>query len=273
MKPTSVIVALAYAEAALGARFTEARRQRHAERAAKRDVTRNSNPRLPADDSVTEGLAFDNETQVSYSTNWAGAVLIGSGYKAVTGTFVVPTPSVPSGGSSRTEYAASAWVGIDGDTAQNSILQTGVDFYVEGSSISFDAWYEWYPDYAYTFSGITISAGDTITVTVTATSTTAGTAVVKNVSTGKSVTHTFSGSSPGLQELNAEWIVEDFSSGSSLVPFADFGSVTFTNAYATTSSGTVGLTGADILDIKQSNKVLTDVTIDSSSSVTITYTG
>lgn len=46
------------------------------------------------------------------------------------------------------QYAASAWVGIDGDTASNSILQTGVDFYVEGSSIGFDAWYEWYPDYA-----------------------------------------------------------------------------------------------------------------------------
>lgn len=79
MKFTAVITALACAEAALGARFTEARRQRHAERAAaKREATRNSNPRLPADDSITQGLAFDNETQVSYSSNWAGAVLIGS---------------------------------------------------------------------------------------------------------------------------------------------------------------------------------------------------
>ena len=71
----------------------------------------------------------------------------------------------PTGGSSDTQYAASAWVGIDGDTAQNSILQTGVDFYVENGEASYDAWYEWYPDYAYTFSGISINAGDTITVT------------------------------------------------------------------------------------------------------------
>jgi hypothetical protein len=78
MKFTAVVTALACAEVALGARFTEARRQRHAERAAKREATRSSNPRLPADDSITEGLAFDNETQVSYSSNWAGAVLIGS---------------------------------------------------------------------------------------------------------------------------------------------------------------------------------------------------
>ncbi|KAH8655469.1 peptidase A4 family-domain-containing protein [Xylariales sp. PMI_506] len=271
MKFATAISVLACAEAVLAARFTEARRQRAAERAAQGQ--RSSTPRQPADDGILQGLALDNETQVSYSSNWAGAVLIGTGYKAVTGTFVVPTPSTPSGGSTRTEYAASAWVGIDGDTAQNSILQTGVDFYVEGSQIAFDAWYEWYPDYAYTFTGITISAGDTITVTVTASGTAGGTAVVTNVSTGKSVTHTFTGQTYTLEELNAEWIVEDFSEGSSLVPFADFGSVTFTNAYATTSSGTVGVTNAEIIDIKQSNKVLTDVVIDSSSSVTVSYIG
>lgn len=108
---------------------------------------------------------------------------------------------------------------------------------------------------------------------MTASSTTGGTAVVANKSTGKSVTHTFSGQSKALQELNAEWIVEDFSSGSSLVPFADFGKVTFTGASATTSSGTVGVSGAEIIDIKQSNKVLTDVSLDSSSQVTVTYVG
>ncbi|KAF8444750.1 hypothetical protein L210DRAFT_3530901 [Boletus edulis BED1] len=39
----------------------------------------------------------------------------------VTGTFTVPSPSGSAGS------AASAWVGIDGDTCQNAILQTGVD--------------------------------------------------------------------------------------------------------------------------------------------------
>jgi hypothetical protein len=42
------------------------------------------------------------------------------------------------------------------------------------------------------------------------------------------VTHTFSGETAGsLCEYNAEWIVEDFEEGSSLVEFADFGTVTF----------------------------------------------
>lgn len=53
---------------------------------------------------------------------------------------------------------------------------------------------------------------------------------------GKSVTHTFTSQSKALQELNAEWIVEDFESGGALVPFANFGTVTFTGATATTGS-------------------------------------
>lgn len=69
-----------------------------------------------------------------------------------------------------------------------------------------------YPDYAYDFSGISIKAGDTIKLTVTATSTKAGSAVIQNLSTGVTVTKALT-STAALQEGNAEWIVEDFSSG------------------------------------------------------------
>ena len=48
----------------------------------------------------------------------------------------MPTPKAPSGGSGT--YSASAWVGIDGDTCDNAILQTGVDFTVSGGSVSYD---------------------------------------------------------------------------------------------------------------------------------------
>jgi hypothetical protein len=90
-------------------------------------------------------LVGGNVSHVQYSSNWAGAVLVGSGYTSVTASIVVPTPREPSGGNSRTQYAASAWVGIDGDTCGSAILQTGVDFYVQDGSVSFDCWYEWYP--------------------------------------------------------------------------------------------------------------------------------
>ncbi|KAI0012425.1 peptidase A4 family-domain-containing protein [Xylariaceae sp. FL0662B] len=248
---------------------TAARRQRAAERIADRKILRNSNTLQPVGTGV-EVATKNGTAHVEYSSNWAGAVLIGSGYTTVTGTIVVPTPKTPSGGSSSQQYSASAWVGIDGDTCTTAILQTGVDFTVRGSSVSYDAWYEWYPDYAYDFSGISVSAGDTITMTVTATSKSAGTAVIENETTGQTVSHTFSGETASLCETNAEWIVEDYSSGGSLVNFADFGSVEFTGA--SVNGGSASVSGATIIDIRQNGAILTDCSTSGSSTVICEYT-
>ncbi|KIJ67753.1 hypothetical protein HYDPIDRAFT_83658 [Hydnomerulius pinastri MD-312] len=203
-----------------------------------------------------------NSANVEYSSNWAGAVWdeADGTFTSVTGTFTVPTPT----GSG----AASAWVGIDGDTCANAILQTGIDFTVSGGEVSYDAWYEWYPDYAYDFSGIDIASGDVIKLTVTASSTTSGTAVIENTTNGQTVTKDLT-SSYALCEQNAEWIVEDFEENGALVQFADFGTVTFSNAEATGPSGTYTPSGATIIDIEQ-NTVLTSVTT-SGSDVTIKY--
>ncbi len=204
-----------------------------------------------------------NNTHVSYSTNWSGAVLVGTGYKSVTAQFVAPTPTSAGSGS--------AWVGIDGDTCQTAILQTGIDWTYNSG---YDAWYEWYPDYAYDFSGITIHAGDSILTTVTATSKTAGKATIENLTTGVTVSHSFSNeaSEGSLCEYNAEWIVEDYESGNSQVKFANFGSVTFTGASASGSAGTVGTTGAEIIDMETSSgSVIVQCSVPSSSSVKCTY--
>ncbi len=133
------------------------------------------------------------------------------------------------------------------------------------------AWYEWYPAGASDFSGITFKAGDTVTVTVAASSKTAGKAWIRNHRTGKVVSHSFSGQ-PALCQYDAEWIVEDFSSGG-LVPFANFGKVEFTGATATTLKGNgVGPKNAKQMDIVKSNKVITKVATGDNS-VTVTYTG
>jgi hypothetical protein len=106
-----------------------------------------------------------NTSNITYSENWSGAAITsppsGQTFNAVSGKFTVPTPSAPSGvAATDGDYSASAWVGIDGNTYSTAILQTGVDFTVSTSGeVSYDAWYEWYPDYAYDFD-LTISAGD-----------------------------------------------------------------------------------------------------------------
>ncbi|CAI7603887.1 unnamed protein product [Penicillium crustosum] len=248
---------------AIASPLSERRSARNAARAAAR-TDRLSHP--PYKPDTKELLNLNATTEEQYSSNWAGAVLIGSKYTSVSGEFTVPTPKLPSGASSGEQYCASAWVGIDGDTCSSAILQTGVNFCIEDGEVSYDAWYEWYPDYAYDFSGIQISSGDVIKLTVTASSKTSGSAVIENVTTGKTVTHKFTGVDDGdLCETNAEWIVEDFESGGELVPFTNFGTVTFRNAEATSGGETVGPSGSTIMDIKQSGNVLTKSSATSSS--------
>ncbi|KAI1431307.1 peptidase A4 family-domain-containing protein [Xylaria sp. CBS 124048] len=255
MKSVAIATVL-LAAGAIAAPNTAARRAKNAAR-----IGRRSNLRQPAINPPVNG-----SKNVEFSENWAGAVLSDSGFTSVTGTIIVPTPE--SDGQSA---AASAWVGIDGDTCATAILQTGLDFTVSaGGEVSYDAWYEWFPDFAFDFDNFDISSGDEVKMTVTASSKSSGTATIENLTTGQTVSHSFSGETNELCEFDAEWIVEDFEEGSSLVPFADFDSVTFTDASAVKNGKTVGVTGAAILDIEQ-EEVLTDCSIEGTNSVTCSY--
>ena len=210
-------------------------------------------------------------SQVQYSSNWAGALYAAppqGTFTAVSAQVTVPSTTGASGRS------ASAWVGIDGDTYGNAILQTGIDFTRTSSGTTYDAWYEWYPDYAYDFS-MSMSAGDVIQMSVTSTSASAGTAVLQNLSTGQKVTKALNApsSSSHLGGQNAEWIVEAYESGGQQVTLANFGTVHFTSTSAKTSSGSsVSASGAQVIEIKNGNTVETGVSI-SGSTVAVTYQG
>ena len=132
------------------------------------------------------------------------------------------------------------------------------------------AWYEWFPDFAHDFTVIKFNPGDSVSVTVTASDKTGGEATITNHATRETVSHTFTGQ-PALCEENAEWIVEDYEESGSLVPFPDFGTVTFTDAYATSTDGSsISPDGATIVDIEQNDQALTSSSA-SGSSVTIQY--
>ena len=131
------------------------------------------------------------------------------------------------------------------------------------------AWWEWFPAAANGISGLSFSPGQTVTATVIADSTTAGRALITNDSEGIGIEVTISGESAALCMQDAEWIVEDFDENGGMVPFADFGTVTFIGAVAASSHGEVGPGGGDTFDIYQ-NKVLTSVSI-SGEDVTVSY--
>jgi hypothetical protein len=112
---------------------------------------------------------------------------------------------------------------------------------------------------------------------ITADSYTSGEAVIENLSNGQSVSKHVT-STYALCGQTAEWIVEDPSlvdseGDVSMVPFCDFGAVTFSDSSARTSRGrTVSPQGAVINDIQQGGPVLTS-TKQHSNVVTISYLG
>lgn len=155
-------------------------------------------------------------------------------------------------------------------------MQAGCDFGADSSgATAYDCWYEWFPNPLTDFQGFTPAAGDVIQVDLRATSPTTGTAVLTNKNSGASVTQALTAPAPtnSLLGVNAEWIVEDFSSGGLLVPFADFDSVPFRACSADAGGQTVGTSGTTSLDIEQNGQVLTSVSYPDGSSVTVDYTG
>jgi hypothetical protein len=214
-----------------------------------------------------------NKTDTDLSLNWSGAVLnappSGTTFTSVSAEFSVPSPEPVNGQAG----SSSIWVGIDGNTYRNAILQTGIDLSVTSDgSTSFDAWYEWYPDYAYGFPNITITAGDRISLYVVSTSSSSGIVTVENLTSGQKASQSLTAPDPSsiLGGQNAEWIVEDYEEGGHLVVLDNFGIVTFSDTSAGLSDGSfVAADGADIINILQNGEVLTSVTLGPSE-ITIT---
>ena len=117
MKFAAAASTLLLVGSAVAAPGTAMRAERHQKRVAS---GRKGNPL-----NRVEAPADSHKSNVEYSSNWAGAILIGTGYTSVTGTFTAPTPSTAGSGS--------AWVGIDGDTCTTAILQTGIDWTLSGT--------------------------------------------------------------------------------------------------------------------------------------------
>jgi hypothetical protein len=234
--------------------------------------------RHPSPASFTNNTGADTtaETIGTYTfPTWSGAFLDTTDVTSVTGTFTVPTPSLPDGGDSSTAYCGCAWVGIDGVTnfCSGGLMQAGVNWCIEDGVPSYSAWYEWWPAEAQqTYDDISVTAGDQITVTIDATSTTGGTATLENLSNGQSSTFTWTGESPALCEVTAEWIVEDFTVGDSPVPFANYGSVTFTGNSAVVGGNTVDLSNAYLANMvpSGSSSVVSLASVDGDD-ITCTY--
>ncbi len=161
---------------------------------------------------------FEKNT-TAQSSNWSGYAAASGTYTSVSSDWVVP--SVTCNGTTYSSF----WVGLDGYNS-NSVEQTGTESDCNGSSPAYYAWYEMYPAYPVNFSN-TVRPGDSISASVTA-SGSSFTLVVTDHTRGWS--RTVKKTSSSAAKSSAEVIAEAPSSGSGVLPLADFHTVNFSNA-------------------------------------------
>jgi Peptidase A4 family len=212
--------------------------------------------------SQTHGLNAD-----LYSTNWSGAVVpaaAGHSFATVSAEWVVPkVTQVPIRGETLTD--AAEWVGIDG-TQSNDVCQAGVLQTVQTAAngrttVTCNAWDEWYPNNAKIISSASfkVNPGDTISVTVKTSGAGATRArfLFDDLTTGE--THRSKLTAPpgvSLQGSSAEYVVETpelISGGTVSQPLlTDFvrSPVVFAHARATSVNGPgPGLSSATPIDL------------------------
>ena len=201
-------------------------------------------PALVLATALTAGATFAGSAGASATTmnaqqevsqNWSGYVVhsaSGQNFSTVSGSWVQPT--VNAGSSSGTGYSAF-WVGLGGSSQQSQALeQVGTAADVTSGQTTYYAWYELVPSAQQKLS-LAIHPGDHIAGKVTVNGTTV-TVSLSDQTTGQSVTRTLQMTNPDTS--SAEWIAEapatETPDGSfAVLPLANFGNVTFTDASAT----------------------------------------
>jgi hypothetical protein len=176
--------------------------------------------------------------QQQTSQNWSGYVAqsaAGKSFSSVSGSWVEPSVSSSSG-----QGYSAFWVGLGGAGQQSQALeQTGTAAQVVNGQVTYYAWYELVPSAQVTLP-LAIHPGDHMSGKVTVNGSNV-TISLDDQTTGHSITKTLQMNNPDTS--SAEWIAEapaaESSDGSmQILPLADFGHVTFTDASATAGGQT-----------------------------------
>ncbi len=164
-------------------------------------------------------------TSTDASYNWAGYVVQGGVYTAVSASWAVPEV-VPG---DEPLSADAAWVGIGG-VYTSDLIQAGTQAIVENGEVHYEAWYERLPEPSRRVP-FTVRAGDRVTVSVTETSPDLWYISFVNDTTGR---HYGFSTRYQSSRSSAEWVQEMPSlalrRGSQFIPLNDFGSITFRGA-------------------------------------------
>jgi hypothetical protein len=199
---------------------------------------------------------------------------------------------------------ASTWVGIGGYAwpsggTSGPLVQTGITTNCVNGAQQNNAWWEWVPsapNESRQFNDFSVAVGDSITATVFQTTSGQWATRVDDTTTGLSgemvtgegwfLFSDASGAGVGAMQgtvplaslsgcYTAEWIEEDYTLGGvlggALVPFADYGTVSFSGLRTSLSSWS--LTASDGVEMVQNGVVLSSPSSPSGDGFSVSYTG
>lgn len=213
----------------------------------------------------------------SNSLNWAGYAIETSltspqsgAVTDVKGSWVVPAVSCSKAQSSWSAF----WVGLDGYSS-STVEQIGTDSDCSSGTPKYYAWYEMYPKYPVNLN-MRISPGDLMSAEVSYTGKSSFTLTIKDIT--KKTSYTTTQKSPSASRSSAEWVAEAPSSSSGVLSLANFGTVHFSNAYATINGHTGAINDAswknDQMNMTTSSGVLkaaTSALSNSGSNFSVTW--
>jgi hypothetical protein len=187
----------------------------------------------------TQRYATANDGSLSVSSNWSGYALqdvnaAGLQFTSVTATWKVPVTTCTSDSNA----SAAFWVGLGGSSdAATGLEQTGTAADCSNGAARYYAWYEVLPAGSVEVN-LKVKPGDLITTSVNVNGTTV-LFQIKNRTRKTSFTRAVTVDVPDLS--SAEWIAEAPSACTpsgrcTVLPLANFGTVTFTRAAAIASS-------------------------------------
>jgi len=216
--------------------------------------------RSPQQPTTIPGRGTRRRDTVSYSGNWCGASQHSTSTDQIMSSFSYFTaPNLRLRPKTAQPQYAAAWVGIDGASCSQALLQAGVTTVLNSNGQqSAWAWWQWFPEASFQIKGIPVKPGDWMSVNVTATTATQGKIVIQNVQQGYAITLTVN-NGPKLCRVDTEWIVEDFYDGDDgkQVPFAAFSDIWFVDGVAKTQKGrNIGFDGAAMVQLQNANGTL-----------------
>jgi len=129
---------------------------------------------------------------------------------------------------------SSSWVGIDGYSS-NTVEQIGTEQEWTSAGPVYYAWFEMYPKFAYRINNFPVAAGDTITAEVSYVGNSNYLLTITNNT--QNLTFSIKQKSGSATRRSVEWVEEAPYSGG-VLPLANFGTVQFSNCYATVSGYT-----------------------------------